>query len=791
LIREFKKMLPPSFPENETQRAADLRRLNILDTTAEERFDRIARIAQGYFKVPITLVSLVDTTRQWFKSKQGLEASETPRNISFCGHAILGDDVFLVPDALSDPRFADNPLVTGDPSIRFYAGAPLTSPGGSRVGTLCIIDKRSRTLSEADLAVLRDLADWVEDELARNEREAKESLIVQSMGRLSAIVESSDDAIMSKTLDGIITSWNPGAERLFGYTEDEAINQPMAMLIPPDRGNEESMTLARIAAGVHIDPFETVWMTKSGKLIDISATISPLKDRAGKVIGASNIARDISERKRAEQMKVEFISTVSHELRTPLTSISGALGLIIGGALGEVPLPAREMIAIAHKNSQRLAHLINDLLDIEKIAAGKLHFDMQIQAIRPLIEQALEANQAYGAQRRVTFTATGVVPDVNVQVDSQRMMQVFSNLLSNAAKYSPEGGVVEVEAELNGNRMCISVRDHGLGIPAEFRSRIFQKFAQADSSDTRQKGGTGLGLAITRELVEHMNGSIGFESVEGEGSRFFVELPVWQMPAESEGIASTVANDGPRILVVEDEPDVARLLTLMLTQAGYAVDTAATGAAALRALLHSHYAAITLDLKLPDTNGLALIRQIREQPETAELPIVVVSAAMEEGRLAIKGDFSGIEWMGKPIDQPGLLGVLDRMVSAEGSRLVRVLHVEDDSDLHQVIRAMAGDRFDFVLTTTLKEARVRLVQEQFDVVILDIVLSDGSGLSLVEAVRTHQPTARVVMLTGTDITADAARQVDAVLVKSKISPDQLLAAIHTSIQSFAAHGHHS
>jgi len=235
---------------------------------------------------------------------------------------------------------------------------------------------------------------------------------------------------------------------------------------------------------------------------------------------------DITERIRIERMKTEFVSTVSHELRTPLTAITGALGLMAGGVLGILPDTVKEMIGIAFKNSQRLTFLINDLLDMEKLVEGKLVFDMQIHSLKLLLEQALQANRSYGAERKVTLQLAVTALDVSVSVDSQRFMQVLSNLLSNAIKYSPDEGVVKVTMDQREKMVLVTVSDNGSGIPDEFRPHIFQKFSQADSSDSRQKGGTGLGLAITRQLVEYMGGAIGFDSVEGRGASFYVEFPL-------------------------------------------------------------------------------------------------------------------------------------------------------------------------------------------------------------------------------------------------------------------------
>ncbi len=242
--------------------------------------------------------------------------------------------------------------------------------------------------------------------------------------------------------------------------------------------------------------------------------------------GVAVTLQDITERKRVEHLQHEFISTVSHELRTPLTAIRGALGLIMGGVLGELPPKAKDIVRIADQNSARLANLINDLLDMEKLIANGMRFDMKIQPLQALVEQSIEANRAYAEQHQVSFALIAKAQDVLVNIDSQRLLQVLANLLSNAAKFSPPGSKVEVAIYKRAAEVQVSVTDHGGGIPVDFQHRIFQKFSQADGSDTRQKGGTGLGLAISKELVEQMGGAIGFRSRLGQGTCFYFTLPL-------------------------------------------------------------------------------------------------------------------------------------------------------------------------------------------------------------------------------------------------------------------------
>jgi PAS domain S-box-containing protein len=357
-----------------------------------------------------------------------------------------------------------------------------------------------------------------------SERKRAEAELRDQAEHTQAILDNMVDGIMTIDEFGAIDSFNPAAERIFGYQADQAVGRNvMTLLAAPchDHGlqssdDDQMATIKGVGR-------EVEGQRCDGSRFPMELTVTEITRRGKRMY--VGMARDISERKRIERMKSEFVSTVSHELRTPLTAISGSLGLITGGALGRLPQQAGDMIDIAHKNSQRLTYLINDLLDIEKLSAGKLQFDIQQQPLMPLVEQAIETNHSYGAKRRVALTLKQAAPGTEVRVDSQRLSQVLSNLLSNAIKYSAESGTVFVSVESRAGWSRVSVRDFGPGIPAKFRDKIFEKFAQADSSDTRTKGGTGLGLAISKQLIERMGGRIDFQSVEGQGACFFIELP--------------------------------------------------------------------------------------------------------------------------------------------------------------------------------------------------------------------------------------------------------------------------
>ncbi|WP_150911564.1 PAS domain-containing protein [Marinobacter halotolerans] len=949
-------MKAPGMPTNEALRQAALDRSGLLDTGAEERFDRFTRMVRFAFNAPIALVSLVDRDRQWFKSADGLSVSETPRDISFCGYAIHYPDMFVIEDTLEDDRFRDNPLVTSAPLIRFYAGAPLRDREGFPLGTLCIIDQQPRTFDQQNRLLLREFADCVEqeikhhaaskfyaalrksegrtraiiegtrvgtwewnvqtdetvfnqrwaeicgyrleelepvsiqtwlslahpDDLAESERllqehfkghlpeydfrcrmrhksghwiwvhdrgqvlewtDAGEPLMmfgthadvteemqnlerIQQQNRALSILnelalgsEADDDARIQRALSlatdyldlpiGIVSEINSrvysvrwfaapegsglesGAsfaledtycsmlfekneslaishmaksdyrhkkcynvfglesylaapiyvrDRLFGtlnfsspeprqnvFSDTEVtfvtllarwvasvlertisvqmltklVDQTPGALYqyrlwpdgsaafpfasphirdiyglenlelkddaskvfdrihPSDLGpvtesidrSAESLTVWQHQYRVKTDQTDSAWRWVEGKaspermpddsvvwhgyiadidekkrtelalyeseaqlrrlyelspigialndflsgeFLDVNeALLEPtgysraqlmakdfrdlllgdaeenrwdiitslkengrfgpleisvqksdhshypalirgirIKDSKGRPL-VWTLIEDISERKKVDRMKSEFISTVSHELRTPLTSITGSLGLIAGGSLGALPEQVERMIAIAYRNSEQLKQLVDDLLDMEKLVSGKMTLNMAPESIPPIIRDSIERLRTYAVDCGVSVVLLEDSGLPEITTDKSRLNQAFSNLLSNAIKFSPLQGKVTVTLEQKENHFEIRVTDQGPGVPESFRSRIFQKFAQADSSATRSIGGTGLGLAITREIMTQMGGEVGFESEEGRGANFWLKLPITQKNPEA------------------------------------------------------------------------------------------------------------------------------------------------------------------------------------------------------------------------------------------------------------------
>ena len=580
---------------------------------------------------------------------------------------------------------------------------------------------------------------------------------------------------------------NAGAIKQVGYNFDELMSMSLYDINP--EYNEASFRefIEPMIQGKNKSLiFETSHTHKDGHSIPVDIHLQYISP-PGETPRFVAIVRDITDRKYIDKMKNEFISTVSHELRTPLTSIRGSLGLITGGAVGELPEQAKEMLKIANNNTERLLLLINDILDIQKIESGQMIFKFQNLELMPFLQQVIDDNAAYGAQHGVNFVITNEIANTHVFADKDRLMQVMANLLSNAAKFSPKGESVEISVAHQNDFIRISVTDHGDGISAEFQPKLFERFTQSDSSDTRQKGGTGLGLSITKVLVEKHGGVIDFFSREGVGSTFYIDLPELmgsKQIDENTQLRQLLNNTQSCILVVEDDPDVAALLQLMLAQAGFNSNIAYSVEEA-RQLLDKNpglYKAITLDLSLPGENGLSFLESLRKQPLTSTIPVVVVSVQADDTKRKLNGGAIGVvDWLQKPIDQSRLIDAIKQ--AAISDSLPRVLHVEDEADVHKVVSIILREHCKLTWTTTLVASKEALESDDFDLVLLDIGLPDGSGLDLLEVIERRVKPPRVVIFSAHDVTQDYADKVSAVLVKSHTDNRKLADVITRVIQN--------
>jgi len=360
------------------------------------------------------------------------------------------------------------------------------------------------------------------------QRKQAELALAENARQTQAILDNVIDGIITIDEDRVVTSFNRAAERIFAYPAGEVLGRNVNMLMPePYHSEHDGYVSTYLQTGVSKIigiGREVVARRKDGQTFPMELSVSQITRNGSRVF--IGMVRDITERKRMERMKNEFVATVSHELRTPLTSITGPISLLLGGALGQLPDQARNMLEMAHKNSTRLANLINDLLDMEKIAVGKMDFAIATQQVMPIVEEAVALVSPQAEQSEVNLAVKDRDDQAMVRVDSRRLQQILSNFLSNAIKFSPPQGTVTVRVLTTQDTVRIQVDDQGPGIPADFRDRIFQKFSQADSSNSRQKGGTGLGLAIAKELANKMQGQVGFDQKITHGASFFVELPL-------------------------------------------------------------------------------------------------------------------------------------------------------------------------------------------------------------------------------------------------------------------------
>ncbi|MDO9235588.1 MAG: PAS domain S-box protein, partial [Aquabacterium sp.] len=744
--------------------------------------------------------------------------------------------------------------------------------------------------------------------VVRNITERKATEALQS--QLSAIVDSSADAIISVNLDGIVQSWNKGAEKIYGFMRSEITGKSIKLIIPDSHHSEHELLLQLIRQNKEIGTFDTIKIRKNGNLFNASVTISPMRDNSSKIIGASNVSRDIThlnaqqdalkkseatfrlamehapigmalvstagrwlevnqslcsmlgydrevmlsndiqsithpkdlpaeidlmskcingemqtyqnekrfynisgheiwvmqsmsyiknsqgdtghfvaqisnitEKREIDRVKGEFVSIVSHELRTPLTSIRGALGLVAGPLASEVSPKVARLIEIANSNCERLILLINDILDIEKIASGQMRFDCKTENLSSLVRQAIEANHGFADKYEVSLVERSMDESIQSEVDATRLMQVLTNFLSNAAKFSRAGDMVELEVCRRPPFARISIIDHGNGIPPEFCDRIFGKFTQADSSTTRAKGGTGLGLHISKQIIEQMRGRVGFDTKVGEGTTFWMDFPTNEesighdqnTQTENakfvslicttehhlpEAILNKIKNYSPRYDLVHSIPDVKIKIT------------------------EWPYGLIVLSSQFKIEEIVKIINELRTDKATKHTPIVLISETEDNN---VTRESLGEDWLNNNHviwSRDGSIPINTQSTTTEPiGALPRILHIEDDADLSHVLATALHGKAEIVLATRVKQAESLLRQKYFSLIVLDIGLPDGSGLDLLSRLPSLiQHEVPVVILSASEPPDNVKTKVSATLIKSydteKVIIDTIINIIH-------------
>ena len=472
---------------------------------------------------------------------------------------------------------------------------------------------------------------------------------MEAQALLSALVTSSDDAILSTDLKGTITTWNAGAERLFGWPAEEAIGKSATILVPQDRMEETRFVLEDVPHGRRLVNHDSIRLRKDGSRVHVALTISPIVDARGRIVGASKIARDITERRRAEQAlraseealkeadrrKNEFLATLAHELRNPLAPIRNSLGL-----MSYAGTSSRELAYVKDVLERQVSHmvrLIDDLTEVSRITLGKIELQRESLPLRGVIQSAIETSQPIlDAGQHELYVDFGD-DDLVVDGDRVRLAQIFSNLLNNAAKYSEDGGPIWLTLRRDGAEATITVRDAGIGIAPEMLPRVFEMFTQLDNSPRRRHGGLGIGLTLVQNLVQLHGGRVDAASRgAGAGSEFVVRLPLATSAprAEVEPRDAQAALPRLRVLVVDDNRDAAESSSMLLEVLGAETRVVNDGGSALAALETFPADLVLLDLGMPGMDGYEVARRIRSDPAHRDLKLVAVTGwGQQEDRL--------------------------------------------------------------------------------------------------------------------------------------------------------------
>lgn len=524
-------------------------------------------------------------------------------------------------------------------------------------------------------AIFSSMLVWAAWALAR--ADARRRGAEGARAQLAAIVDSSEDAIISKNLDGIVMSWNASAERLLGYSAAEMIEQPILRIIPQERRSEEREILTRLRAGQVVASYETVRQRKDGTFIDVSLTISPVRNHEGVIVGASKILRDITQRKRdaenlrlardaaeaANRAKDDFLAVLSHELRTPLTPAL-AVASELENAPSVSPEALRESMAIIRRNIELEARLVDDLLDTTRIGRCKLHLNTSVVDLHATVRDALAIADPALRNKEIALRLDLAAGNPFVRADPARLVQVFSNLLNNATKFTARGGEVTVRSEVNGSSVRLTVRDNGCGLAPEDLPHIFGPFRQGKTSGARL-GGLGLGLSVAKGLVEAHGGTLRAESAgRDQGATFTVDLPLRPGESGAPPLEPASGESTPlrslRVLLVEDHDDTRETLVRLLTRAGHRVVATCTVAESRTAMESDDFDVLLSDLGLPDGSGLDVISALRAKSNS---PAVVMSGYGMEADVARTREAGFTEHLVKPIAAEALRDLFVRLAA--------------------------------------------------------------------------------------------------------------------------------
>jgi PAS domain S-box-containing protein len=663
-------MQAPLRPENESARLTALYERSLLDTLPEERFDRLTRLARHMFGVQIVLVSLIDADRQWFKSRQGPDVCETGRDISFCGHAILDEGIFHIPDARLDLRFADNPLVTGAPFIRFYAGAPLTTTDGFRIGTLCLIDASPRQLTAPELLALRDLADCVQGEINRYSLEQQQLRLQKESEGLRYILESSPVSVrIMRLADKKLVFVNQSFCDMTYLSKEQVIGMDPGQFYR--RIEDYQALVARLQRGEPVINYPVeltsqgrdIWGFTSFFNIEFEGEAASL----AWIYDVTQLVRARQDAERANHAKSEFLSNMSHELRTPMNAVLGF------GQLLEYDdtLNAEQQESVQHilKGGRHLLELINQVLDLARVEAGHITLSLEPVEVNSVVEECRSLASTLAEKRNITISHSGL-KGVVVRADRTRLKQVLFNLLSNAIKYNREGGQVTLDVQAVGDqRLRLRVTDTGPGILAERLGELFQPFNRLGAENSAVEG-TGIGLTITRRIMQAMGGTVDVQSTPGVGSTFWVELPQDSLAGPEHHAAPASDTAAPvtepvavrhTVLYIEDNPINIKLVAMILSRRKHIrLLSAHTPELGMELARTQQPDLILLDINMPGMNGYQVLEVFKSDAKVKGVPVVAVTANAMMNDIQ-RGKAAGFaDYLTKPLQVTQFLETIDR-----------------------------------------------------------------------------------------------------------------------------------
>ncbi len=672
------------------------------------------------------------------------------RGEGLAGWVLAHNRPVRIPDLSTDPRWAPGPESQEQKSA---LAVPLEM-AGEVLGVLLLLSTTPDYFTEDHLrlveAAAAQMANAVNNaalyDLIRQQAEDLGVMLKQQQveaARSQAILEGVADGVLFADASGKIVLFNPAAERILEIPRQQAIGRSLREMLGL-YGVEGRKWLAALEdwAAHPADRTPEDFVAERLQLGDriVSVHAAPVI-RGTEYLGTVSVFRDITAEVEADRAKTEFISTVSHELRTPMTSIKGYADLLMLGMAGPLSDQQKHFVNIIRNNAERMVALVNDLLDISRIESGRVQLDLRAIHIPEVVDQVAHTLQGRAQSKGLTLRVDMPADLPPVWGDNNRVAQILTNLISNAIQYTPPGGRITVSACPNGDMLEISVADTGIGISKENQQKIFDRFFRADDPLVQETPGTGLGLPITASLVQMHGGQIWVESELGEGSTFTFTLPLATARA---AVPSPAPSPGASVLVVEDEADIAHLIRLHLEREGHTVQIARRGEEALRMAREIQPSLITLDIRLPDMDGFAVLERLKKDAQTAHIPVIVISI-VPEGEKGLR--LGAVGYLGKPIDEERLIGLVRQVLHRQGLILV----VDDDRDNLSLMRE-ALRRHGFSVQTTGQGKRALQIARETrpSLILLDVRLRDVDGYQVLRNLKSDPRTRDipVVMMSG-------------------------------------------